>query len=460
MKHATSFQYLLASFILMGCLTGCDDRYRYNPEWKRPHNEFNFSTERPHLLRLEYSHMQMKNIVFFRVYDQNPLKNDHNGAVLDKTLEPIFVGATNIKGIFDEKISIPSFVNKIYIYTDNRFAQQLIVAPVGDGDIYASDNSNEDYAKAVSVDDITRDTIVSLSENIGAYCFEDTWPNEGDYDFNDVVVKGTQTTHWALSRTSVKTDQGFSAMLFSGSMKVYQVEATFKAFVGKDGYQDGLCCYVDLPGGMVVDKESYYIRKPGETEWSEYEPANRLHTEELYHKHGGFKYNGHGTGLAHVIWFTTSIANDGSGCEYRVVLNYAYSRTSIQKTNFRPFISVREGFIPYSYDVPYYEVHLPYETPTQVMPLKYWSTAYDASLPASITSKGEGCFYLRAYEKGHAPYDANYPFAMKLCGATEQDIAPLLSTSNEGVPISVICKGYPQWVESDGIACTDWYKGE
>ncbi len=453
MRRINSTIALTAFTLMLASLSSCKDNYKYNPDWKRPHNEFNFSTERAYELRLEYSHTKLKNYIFFRIYDKNPLCNE----VLDENLEPIFVGVTTLSGTYYGNITLPAYIKEVYIYTDNFYAQQLIKAQIENGSIHAIDSDDITYEEPELAEGIAQSDTVSLTENVGIYCFEDTWPNEGDYDFNDVVAKCRQTTTWSVSRTHTRTKSGKSGDIYSGNMRIEQVELIVKAYQGNTNQDDGLYCYVDFPNGMEADKDEYFIRRPGEKTWSPYTPARPLHMEELYNKHGGFKYNKYGVGNIYTVWLTNSIRNDGQGCEYKVVLNYLTSRKSVIKTSFRPFIAVRNGFVPYSPDVPYYEIHVPFETPTNIMPLKYWSTTYDASLPASISSHDEGFFFIRAYEQG-TPYDANYPFAMKLSGATEQDAVSLITPNNEGLPISMLYKDYVKWVETDGEEYADWYR--
>lgn len=308
----------------------------------------------------------------------------------------------------------------------------------------------------VDVVDIT-DTEVTKSENKGWYCFEDIWPSEGDYDLNDVVLRCSQSTTWPITKTTTTSTNGVvTSVVYSTPDKIGSEEFCFKTYQNFAAYTDGVSVYVDLPAGVTVDKEEYFIKKPSNTEFEAYKPVNTLHDEQLYNKHGAYAYNAQGT--AKVITFTTNVLQDGIGSEYKVKLTYGSASRSTQKTVFRPFICVRNGTIPSGADVPYYEVHLPLETPTNVMPVKYWSTNADASLPATLTPDGKGNFYVRANNMNNMLYGPWYPFAIKFSGATENDMEPLIDRQNEGIAISKLYPNYENWVESNGAAFSNWYK--
>ncbi len=302
------------------------------------------------------------------------------------------------------------------------------------------------------------ETEVTQSENKGWYCYEDIWPAEGDYDLNDVVIKCNQNTTWPITKTTTTHVNGTTTVTYSTPDKISKDEFTFKTFQNFATYTDGVYCYVDMPAGVTVEKEEYFLKKVGETEWKPFEPEQKIHEELLYNKHGNFAYNDYGTGTAKVICFTNSIREEGIGSEYKVRLTYAKSTQSTKKTVFRPYICVREGTIPSGSDVPFYEVHIPLETPTNIMPIKYWSTMADASLPARLTANGEGNFYVRANNINNLLYGPWYPFAIKFSGATEADMAPLIDKNNESIAISKLYPDYEKWVESNGTEHTDWYK--
>lgn len=232
----------------------------------------------------------------------------------------------------------------------------------------------------------------------GIYAFEDLWPSRGDYDMNDVMVK--------LNYEKKFTQAGITSEAYL--LKTYNNYA---------GYDNGLA--VTLCGASVSADLSVSILRPSATE---YEP----YTE--------FKREGK------VLLLTENVKTD-IGATYRIEAAYASPQTEENTGLILPFIfnTTRTELTPGKR----WEVHIPYEAPTDKIESSYFGQGDDRSDPAS------GRYYVRA---------ENYPFAFFLSGATDADLSGLLDPKNEKTPIDQLFPGYLDWAASKGTVNTDWYK--
>ena len=306
---------------------------------------------------------------------------------------------------------------------------------------------------------------LTTTSNKGWYSFEDIWPMEGDYDMNDVIISCTQSKTMPYTITTKKDEHGtIIEETRTPANKISKETFTMKTFQNFATYTDGVSCYVELPAGVVVDDIKYYIKRPGVANFEEFTPLKGLHEEDIYKKHGSQIYNQVNGGKCNVIHFINNIRDfrdeNGVSAELRVELIYKEGTYSEDETIFKPFICVRNGGNSEEMleQASYYEVHIPLEAPTNIMPGNLWSKYADASRPATVRDDGSGEFYLRANNIDNNLYGPWYPFAIKFSGATEADVAPLLNPKNETIPISKLYPRYENWVETKGSADADWYK--
>ncbi|MGN0048758.1 MAG: LruC domain-containing protein [Bacteroides sp.] len=240
----------------------------------------------------------------------------------------------------------------------------------------------------------TGSKLMATKELRGIYAFEDLWPNKGDYDLNDVVVR---YDHEKLYNQSGE---------FTGESFV------FKTFQNYAGNVNGLAFSLSP---IASGTTSCFIRKAGAEQFEpatfEYEPADRVYR------------------------LTENVKVD-MGAEYKVTILFD-SPVSVGESSVKPFIfRAQEGDKRW-------EVHLPNEAPTSRMDYSLFGQQDDASRP------GEGLYYVRA---------GNYPFAYFLAGADENDLNKILDISNESKSIDTLYGGYTEWVLSNGQSNTDWYK--
>lgn len=230
----------------------------------------------------------------------------------------------------------------------------------------------------------------------GVYAFEDLWPNKGDYDMNDVVVRYDYGK-------SIGTDNGIQAETF-----------IFKVFENVANNSNGLA--FRLNGNGSIKSSSFAIRKAGEKEFEnvstllEYDPQDN-------------------------VFILTDNVKDNMNGEYKVTVEY--NSPISQESGIDPFIFKNQA------NGLRWEVHLPQTAPTSKVDKSFFGQGDDAS------DAEKGIYYVR---------NGSYPFAIYLSGATEKDLSKLLDRKNESTPIDQLYNGYKGWVESKGSTNEKWYK--
>lgn len=305
--------------------------------------------------------------------------------------------------------------------------------------------------------EVTEDEIVT-KEQKGIYAFEDIWPTEGDYDMNDVLVDCRYEKVMPIE-TKIVTDQNTGEVISQEvirSGKMSRESFTLQTYQNFALFQDGLACILDLTNESAIESISYEIKENGSSEFVAYTPTETLKKTDVYKKHGNLSYNDHGTKQYNVVYLDDDVKGkikDGVGPEYKITIHY--------KENSMPDITSMSDVHPYikvTQAISVYEIHIPLEAPTNDMPSTLWSKNADASRPATDRADGRGEFYIRANNMNNYLYGPWYPFAIKLAGATVNDLKPLLNPDNETVPISKLYPNYENWVKSNGTSYTDWYK--
>ncbi len=229
----------------------------------------------------------------------------------------------------------------------------------------------------------------------GVYAFEDLWPNKGDYDMNDVVVR---------------YNYGKS---INANSKIQAETFIFKVFENVANNSNGLA--FRLKGNGSIKSSSLAIRKAGE---KEFEKVSTLEYESQ-----------------DKVFILTDNVKDNMNGEYKVTVEY--SSPISQESGIDPFIFKNQA------NGSRWEVHLPQTTPTSKVDKSYFGQGDDAS------DVEKGIYYVR---------DGSYPFAIYLSGATEKDLSKLLDRKNESTPIDQLYNGYKGWVESKGSTNEKWYK--
>ncbi len=230
----------------------------------------------------------------------------------------------------------------------------------------------------------------------GIYAFEDLWPNAGDYDMNDVMVRYNYEK------------------VFDKDNKIYSESFIFKTFQNYASNRNGLAFKVN--GSTIPSSIQCEIRKSGESEFIK---------TSFTHETG------------ENVFLLTDNVKDNMGAEYKVTFTYASSIT--KESAVQPFIYRNTT------DGKRWEVHIAKEAPTSLVDSSYFSMK--GSDDASKLS--ENIYYVR---------NGIYPFAFFLAGADENDLNKMLDKSNEGRSIGELYGRYNDWVTSGGSSNADWYK--
>ena len=233
----------------------------------------------------------------------------------------------------------------------------------------------------------------------GVYAFEDLWPEKGDYDMNDAVVDYQE----ARSLSIMEMGGGFVVTKQAFKLTTYLNYVTKKS---------GLALTLNTkkaPTSIVMKKIA-----PDATE----------ETEATFSEDGK-------------VYLLTDNIKDEVGTTYILELNYADGIATSDVATIQPFIYRAEG-------EKRWEVHIPYEAPSDKMNTAYFGTKDDRSKP------DEGIYYVR---KG------DYPFAFFLSGV---NVSPFKKTilvrDNEKKPIDEIYPEFLEWSRSKGTQNKDWYK--
>ena len=97
-------------------LAGCMEKDLYQaPEEKTADEYFGFTTSSSCTVDLNYG---LNYQVVFELYAENPLSEDKDGNIIKTKEEPVYRGATDKKGIFNDFISIPSYLTELYLYSN------------------------------------------------------------------------------------------------------------------------------------------------------------------------------------------------------------------------------------------------------------------------------------------------------------------------------------------------------
>lgn len=249
--------------------------------------------------------------------------------------------------------------------------------------------------KAIEVPEIPGGDIITEVKSLrGVYCFEDLWPEKGDYDMNDVLTKVTY------------------AKSIDQNNKIYSESHIFQSFENFATKNNGLA--VRVSGLAQEDQLKLYRRKSGETEYKEID-INYVPDEKVV--------------------YITSDVKQYKNAEYKLTV-FHRGTVSKEKISVIPFL--------YRQDPDgQWEVHIPQDKPTKKINTKLFGKGDDA------TNVSTGVYFVR---------DGNYPFAIFLAGATEADLKGLLDRANEGKPIDELYPNYAKWATSGGKNGIDWYK--
>ena len=239
--------------------------------------------------------------------------------------------------------------------------------------------------------------VQDISCNKGVYLFEDLWPERGDYDMNDVMVKVTNT----------KTVNS------KGQINVESYD--FTSYNNKSNYTKINGLAARLAGIQTSDQLKFFLKREGSDKYEEircdYESAESI------------------------VLLSDDVNDD---CKDSITY-----RISVLHSGFvdKELIKFVEPFIYRNEEGGRWEVHQIDCPPSSKMNMSLFGKGDDAS---DVKNKK---YYRR---------DGKYPFALHLADATKANLVKLIRS--DGTSISNQYPYYDAWVKSDGKTHQDWYK--
>lgn len=155
-------------------LAGCLDKEQFNSQTTEPiekeYNKNDFSTTTEVSLSISYQDLSgIQGYVPFEVYDQMPVDEEYY--TKKENIEPIYAGRTDETGNFTQKLTLPAYITKLYIYSSAFYAPALLTADVTNGVATAAQYTGEGKARA------------ALSRATGSYTTSVTWERWlGEFD--------------------------------------------------------------------------------------------------------------------------------------------------------------------------------------------------------------------------------------------------------------------------------------
>lgn len=231
----------------------------------------------------------------------------------------------------------------------------------------------------------------------GSYAFEDLWPSRGDYDMNDVVIKADYEK--TFNNRGILSESFF--------------------------FKTNKNSYTGLTNGMAVTLN-------GVAASAEIKVSVKGPKDEAYTQINDFSREGN-------VLLITNDVKANANTTYKITASYTAPVTAGGSAT--PFIysTTRKPLAPNMR----WELHLPFEKPSDKADLSFFGTGDDRSIPE------QNIYYIR---------QEMYPFAFFLSGATEQDLSKLLDPANESKAIDKLYPDYASWATSQGANNKDWYK--
>ena len=392
------FKKICWGFVIAISLTACTDTSNNDMpaepgipgSWGEVANSFDFSTVQKVDLNVDYNSVKTYGPVFFRVFTENPFSNEDDTDIKwNEDVKPIYEDYTDDNGRFNAVVELPSYARHLYIATDNFYTGMKLL----EGDVRNGNASvvAENYQIIPAPETPPANRKTSTND---VYAFEETWPNKGDYDLNDVVVDAKHEIE------------------FNTEGKI--IKETFYLTT----YQN----YVELTNGLALTLDTKVT--PNYVSIMRIEPESTDAVMATFTKEGK-------------VYYLTDDIKREIGSTYILELTYNTPlELSSQMASIQPFIYRSEGTVNW-------ELHIPMEAPTARMNTSYFGNNDDCSDPI------HKLYFVR---------QGNYPFALYLKGADIDTFKEtILKRENESIPIDQFFPGYLDWSISGGETNQDWY---
>ena len=260
----------------------------------------------------------------------------------------------------------------------------------------------------------------------GVYGFEDKWPEEGDYDMNDLMVDCKHELEYYTHS--------------DGSKKLNKERFYLTTYHNYITLQNGLA--VDLEGSAGGNVATIYVNKllPGQTEFAS--ECNKMYNKKYYYlSEIGWK------DTQPTLWYLTDDItkneNSATGEGVTWVFEVTYTEAiEVGETRIKPFLyrKLKNG--------KQLEVHIPWESPTSNVDQSLFGTSADKSNP-NITKNGKEMYYVGSGE---------FPFAFYLEGVSIDAFKKtVLKAENESKRIDTFFPQFLDWSISEGKQNSSWY---
>jgi len=278
------------------------------------------------------------NIQANRISSDN-LPNYPNSLTFDQNQELWWASNINNEGkVFIMDTTTGGYLDKYVI--DGHYIHDLTTLPLDENQIQETDSDGDGiidfYDEYPDDGDRAYDNYTPSIYGWGTYAFEDLWPDEGDYDFNDLVVNYRYTNVLNSSDLVVETRMSFRVKNVGGS------------------YRNGLGIEIAMDESLIAQVSGYNI------------------TEGVPSLNGKGLENNQSKPV--IIVFDNGWANY-NGNEFTVTISYTNPVPEADIMNYNPFMFINgeRGR----------EVHLCDHTPTDLADFSYLGSADDTSDPAN-----------------------------------------------------------------------------
>ena len=270
-----------------------------------------------------------------------------------------------------------------------------------------------------TMDDYPEDPTMSVrvtypsSKSRAQLSFEDMWPQEGDYDMNDLVL-------------AYSVDEGRDN---AGNVREISGQVQIKARGA--GYSHGFGInFPNLPAAALESGSVWIDSQPSRMLTSE--PGQSKLTLILFTDSKSLASKNTNTRTCYTNKFNADkncTEEPGPTIHFRARLKQSYAQAEVGSAPYNPFIYVTDrgrGF----------EIHLPDQPPTALVKQSLFGSSDDGSVPAL------GRYYKT---KGNAlPWALNVPVTWP--------------QPYEKLQVNTAYPSFVNWVQTSGAQATDWYK--
>ena len=454
------FSFYILIFVTCGLMQSCIDEAKVPDKYKGTDTAgFDFATSSEVTFSISYPNWEMveggSDGVYFEIYPEYPIEDTTDGPSVKTGLTPLFSTYTQDNGTWKGQVTVPAYVSTLYVYTPNAKENPV-------EEIAVSGNLVSVDCQASEIEASEANTYILKELSSDVFAFEDTYPEQGDYDMNDVLTQvdnircfGTTVIESTNEAVNYLVFEKFRLNIFenqSSASNGLGVEVVFGNRISMSNVKK-IALLVD--GMYLINEQDMYISSTGfycyitssvhaRTSTCSYLLAHRMNNSKQ------FTTDGHSVEL--VVYYY--LPSDGL---YNMV---RFGNASVGQSYIKPFLYRTETVYIDEYE---WEVHIPNETPSPLATdyrrqytsddtYQYFQTEDDGSEPS------EGTFYVRNTSKYRF---RPYPFAMKLSGVQvlNSNLYHLLLPQNDQIPIDSIFTNYVPWVNDQVGDKTGAYNG-